>query len=715
MPGSAPERRRAGRRVRSAAAPAARRLPVLGRIFAVRDSLLVRVLASSVLVAVCSVTATAWLAVQGTTGAITQEQGETLAIDTEIHDALLGYAATHPDWSGVGATLRDLADETGRRVTLTTENRQVIADSAADRPPLPPRASSVVDPLAVDVTLVSEDAGRIDPRASGPFTLDSDERDRLRGIADDVAACLNAQGFETEVATEPGGRPEVRNIADVPAEWSTSCGMDELDAPTEGERQALDELNELINTCLARADRPPVTYRLDGTWTSAEPAPAGPGSKTVPADEAAPPSPVAPDPEPPAPDPPGDEPAAPSVDPGYPAEAVPEPAGDPVPPAGDPAPPGGGMEPAATPMPDPATGPSMPPAAPETDPVEAACVDSSRREQLEPYVAPAALLFIDDPEAGADGPLSLSGAGLTRIVGVVAAVLLLTVLVSVTVSTRLIRPVQALTRAVHRMRAGEGASRVPVRDDGELGRLAAAFNEMSEHLERMEEQRKAMVSDVSHELRTPLSNIRGWLEAGQDGVVELGPDRMAMLVEETLLLQRIIDDLQDIALADAGKLRLTTGPVDLREALDQVVTAHRPRAGEAGVTLRLDAPGGLHLLADRERLIQAVGNLVGNAIRHTPDGGHVTVRASRDGDTALIEVADTGTGIAPEDLPHVFSRFWRAEKSRNRRTGGSGLGLTIVRNLVELHGGTVTATSELGTGSTFALRLPLRVADGDSV
>ncbi|WP_233515446.1 sensor histidine kinase [Marinitenerispora sediminis] len=673
-----------------------------------RDSLLVRVLASSVLVAVCSVTATAWLAVQGTTGAITQEQGETLAIDTEIHDTLLGYAATHPDWSGVGATLRDLADETGRRVSLTTENRQVIADSAADRPPLPPRASSVVDPLAVDVTLVSEDAGRIDPRATGPFTLDSDERDRLRGIADDVAACLNAQGFEAEVATEPGGRPEVRNIADVPVEWSASCGMDELDAPTEGERQALDELNELINTCLARADRSPVTYRLDGTWTSAEPAPARPGSKTVPAAEAAPSPPMAPDPEPPAPDPPGDEPAAPSADPG---EAVPEPAEDPVPPPGDPAPPGGGMEPAATPMPSPASGPSMAPTAPETDPVEAACVDSGRREQLEPYVAPAALLFIDDPEAGADGPLSLSGAGLTRIVGVVAAVLLLTVLVSVTVSTRLIRPVQALTREVRRMRAGEGAARVPVRDDGELGRLAAAFNEMSEHLERMEEQRKAMVSDVSHELRTPLSNIRGWLEAGQDGVATLDTERMAMLIEETLLLQRIIDDLQDIALADAGKLRLSPGHVDVRELLEQAVASHRLHAEAAEVELLLDVRDDIRLVADRERLLQVVGNLLGNALRHTPGPGRVTVRASRDDGAALIEVADTGSGIAAEDLPHVFSRFWRAEKSRDRRTGGSGLGLTIVRNIVELHGGTVSVASTLGEGSTFALRLPLRAGD----
>ncbi|SKA09753.1 Signal transduction histidine kinase [Marinactinospora thermotolerans DSM 45154] len=350
----------------------------------------------------------------------------------------------------------------------------------------------------------------------------------------------------------------------------------------------------------------------------------------------------------------------------------------------------------------------------QLDPRAAACVDSARREQLDPYVAPAALLFIDDPEQETTAGLMISREGIARISWVVLLVLVLTVAVSVTLSARLVRPVRALTDAVQRMRAGDGSARVEVADSGEIGRLAVAFNEMSEHLQRLEEQRKAMVSDVSHELRTPLSNLRGWLEAVQDGVADPEPERMAMLVEETLLLQRIIDDLQELALADAGRLRLSLGLVDAGELVEQSVASHRLHAETAGVELSARLSGDLTLVADRGRLLQAVGNLVGNALRHTPAGGRVTVTARGAGEAVVIEVADTGEGIAPEHLPHVFDRFWRAEKSRNRRTGGSGLGLAIVRNLAELHGGTAEVAAEPGRGAVFTLRLPRgRVPSGD--
>lgn len=187
---------------------------------------------------------------------------------------------------------------------------------------------------------------------------------------------------------------------------------------------------------------------------------------------------------------------------------------------------------------------------------------------------------------------------------------------------------------------------------------------------------------------------------------------MASLLEEALLLQHIIDDLRDLAAADADSFRLHREPVRIAELIDQVAEAHRARAEAAGVLLSvLPTDGEAELVADPVRLRQAVGNLVDNAVRHTPRCGSVTVAACPVGDELVIEVADTGTGIDPDELPHVFDRFWRAEKSRSRQTGGSGLGLAIVRQLAHAHGGTVTATSRPGEGAVFTLRLPRTDAD----
>ncbi|WP_310738037.1 histidine kinase dimerization/phospho-acceptor domain-containing protein [Microbispora sp. H10949] len=198
-------------------------------------------------------------------------------------------------------------------------------------------------------------------------------------------------------------------------------------------------------------------------------------------------------------------------------------------------------------------------------------------------------------------------------------ILVLAVGVSVLVATRLTRPMRAVTAAARRMRAGDGSARVMVRAKGEVGELGAAFNEMSEHLDRMEQQRKAMVSDVSHELRTPLSNIRGWLEATQDGVAKLDPALTASLVEEAMVLQHIVDDLQQLALADAGKLRLHPEPVDVAGLLEQIATVYR--AAAAGPVLTVEVTGRPYMDADPVRLRQAVGNLLTNALRHTPTGG----------------------------------------------------------------------------------------------
>jgi two-component system sensor histidine kinase BaeS len=335
----------------------------------------------------------------------------------------------------------------------------------------------------------------------------------------------------------------------------------------------------------------------------------------------------------------------------------------------------------------------------------ATCIESGRRELLAPYVAPAALLFVTSPARTPGSVFDLSRANTIRIVEVTALVLAVTVAVTVLVATRLVRPLRALAEAAQR--PNEPHARVPVRGRNEIGYLAAALNDLSQRRERIEQQREAMVSDVAHELRTPLSNIRGWLEAVQDGVAAPDPELVSAVLQEALLLQHIIDDLRDLAAADANTFRLHPEPVRLREVLQQVAAAHQDAARAAGVTLETGTDGDPGLVADPLRLRQAVGNLVSNGIRHTPEGGSVTVGARRDGPRTLIEVTDTGAGISSENLPHVFERFWRAEKSRSRQTGGSGLGLAIVRQLVEAHGGTVTVASTFGAGSVFTIRLPM--------
>jgi two-component system sensor histidine kinase BaeS len=329
-----------------------------------------------------------------------------------------------------------------------------------------------------------------------------------------------------------------------------------------------------------------------------------------------------------------------------------------------------------------------------------ACMDSSRREQLRPYVAAPAQLFLTSPTGDEPVAIDLSTTGATRITLVALGILALAGFASWLTATQLVRPIRALTAATKRTAEGDRTARVDG-GSGEIGELARSFNAMSEKLAETERQRQAMVSDVAHELRTPLGNITGWLEATQDGLAEPDPHLIDMLLEESLLLQRLVDDLHDLAQADAGTLRLHPEPIALDDVVDQVVNAQQNRE----ILLRAETTP-VHITADPVRLRQALGNLVANAVRYTPPGGEVVVKLFRWQDEAILEVRDTGTGIAPDDVPHVFDRFWRADKSRSRRTGGSGLGLAITRHLVEAHGGVVSVTSTLGEGSTFRISLP---------
>jgi two-component system sensor histidine kinase BaeS len=662
-----------------------RRLPL-------RKSLLGRLLTVSALVASCSVAATAWLVVHTTSGAIRQEQGQNLSADAKIYNALLGYAATHPGWEGVDDTVRSLARQSQRRIVLTTQDRRPIFDSAAGSAgtspaaPLPPQASAVVDPLSVDTALVptaaSAGADRVDPRAVGPFLLPAKERSDLRQAAARTVECLNAGGIAADVVQSPSGRPHIQFVSNYsdPSMEQKCLTVDPV-APTTTETKALNALNQLADACLKRQGRTGVKLNLDLSWDrgygqaaqdnglpAATSAPEAVAARRKLADQQA---------------------AAAKMNR---AKAYPYPI------------------PTQSP-PDARTS--------ADDRAIAACVGSARREQLTAYVAAPALLFVDYPGAVSVPGFDLSPANTARIAWVTALVLALTVGASVIAGVRLVRPLHALTGAAQRMRDGLDSAPVPVGSDNEIGRLAATFNDMASHRARLEEQRKVMVSDVAHELRTPLSNIRGWLEAAQDGLAEPDPAFVSSLLEEAVQLQHIIDDLQDLGAADAGALRLHPEPVRVDDLLGQVAAAHQNLAETAGVTLAVvpAAPGTPRpplFDADPVRLRQAVSNLVSNAVRHTPPGGQVTLRSyvSDSGDEVAVEVADTGSGIPADDVPHVFDRFWRAEKSRNRTTGGSGLGLAIVLKLAEAHGGTASVVSTEGQGSVFTVRLPTAPGGG---
>lgn len=273
---------------------------------------------------------------------------------------------------------------------------------------------------------------------------------------------------------------------------------------------------------------------------------------------------------------------------------------------------------------------------------------------------------------------------------------------------QVIAPLRHLDRAARKLAQGDLTQRVPVFARDELGRVAEAFNEMAARLQRSEELRRRMIQDIAHELRTPLTVIQGDLQAILDGVFEPTPETIASIHEESLLLSRLIHDLRELSLAEAGELPLHRQPVDLREIVRQAATVLQPRMETKGIELRVETPEEpLPVEVDPQRIRQVLLNLLSNAERHTPEGGGITVQAERQGGKAQVSVSDSGPGIPPDDLPYVFERFWRGDKSRTRSSGGTGLGLAIAKQLVEAHGGRIWAESPPGRGATFAFALPL--------
>ena len=275
-------------------------------------------------------------------------------------------------------------------------------------------------------------------------------------------------------------------------------------------------------------------------------------------------------------------------------------------------------------------------------------------------------------------------------------------------SRRILTPVRELTLAAGRLGQGDLSQRVATSSRDEIGQLGATFNAMAEGLEGAERQRRSLMADVAHELRTPLSNIQGYLEAVRDGLLKPDNATIDTIYQQVLHLTRLVEDLRLLALADAGALSLSLQEESLQEVLQSSVASCRPRAEAKGVSVALSIPSEIPLVQmDRTRIAQVVSNLLDNAIFHTPQGGSVSVSAESLGSAVRVIVADTGEGILPEDLPQVFERFYRVDPSRARTTGGTGLGLTIARQLVEAHRGTIRAESTPGQGSRFIFELPL--------
>jgi signal transduction histidine kinase len=284
---------------------------------------------------------------------------------------------------------------------------------------------------------------------------------------------------------------------------------------------------------------------------------------------------------------------------------------------------------------------------------------------------------------------------------------LLTLLIGYLLARRVVTPLADVAAAAHQVAGGDLTARVQVRGPGDLRSLSDSFNRMANALETSDRQRRDLLADIAHELRTPLTVIRGRLEGILDGVYPPDEAHVAPVLEETYVLERLVEDLRTLTLAEARQLNLDPRSVDLGELAERAAALFEAEAGERGITLRVERQSGLPAVtADPQRVGQVIGNLLANALRYAPEGGQVTVSAQRANGGAEVVVSDNGPGVDPGDLPRLFERFWRGEKSRNRAAGGAGLGLAIARQLVEAQGGTICAENRAEGGLRVRFVLP---------
>ncbi len=275
------------------------------------------------------------------------------------------------------------------------------------------------------------------------------------------------------------------------------------------------------------------------------------------------------------------------------------------------------------------------------------------------------------------------------------------------VSHRIMLRLTEMEQITHKFATGEMNARLPLSDIPELNRLGASFNHMAASIEGVEQRRRELIGDLTHELRTPLTVMRGYLEELADGELEPSPDIYLRLVKETKRLEQLVNDLQELSKAEAGYLPINLQAVNLTPLLDSLVQKFSDQLLDDGPVLQLECPPQLPLvLADIDRTEQILINLLGNAVRYTTKG-FIHLRVWSESHKLWIAVVDTGIGLTQEEAKHVFERFWRADQSRARHSGGSGIGLAISRRLVELQGGQIEVESHLGVGSTFRFFIPL--------
>ncbi|MBN1537510.1 MAG: HAMP domain-containing protein [Anaerolineales bacterium] len=311
------------------------------------------------------------------------------------------------------------------------------------------------------------------------------------------------------------------------------------------------------------------------------------------------------------------------------------------------------------------------------------------------------------------GSISLANTGnlLILICGLPVVISILATVVSIVIFNRIAVPLADVMTAADAVAEGDLSVRLKEKAPGEFGNLARSFNRMTSELQRADQQRRNLTADVAHELRTPLHIIQGNLEGVLDGVYQANPKIMQNTLDETRLLTRLVDDLQTLSLAEAGQLPLHPMPVKVADLLADVITGFEGQAAEAGISLESHIPeivGDLELHIDPDRISQVLNNLVSNALRYVSEGGWIHLGAEAQPGGVRLSVEDNGAGISEEDLPYIFDRFWRSDRSRTRQEGsGSGLGLAIARQLVQAHGGKISVESHPGEGTKFIIDLPI--------
>lgn len=295
------------------------------------------------------------------------------------------------------------------------------------------------------------------------------------------------------------------------------------------------------------------------------------------------------------------------------------------------------------------------------------------------------------------------------LIGLLAAGVVAVLAASVTgvlLARSLVRPIERITAVAERMREGDLDARTGMDGQSGIEGLGRTFDEMAVAIEAEREFERRLTADVAHELRTPLQAIQATVEAMQDGVLPADEEHLGTVREETMRLARLTDGILELSRLESGATRMRREEIDLAVPVWAAVEAHKALMEAAGLTMTADVAEGLRACGDPDRLQQAVGNLLSNAARYTPEGGHVSVRVTAENGDAVVRVRDTGIGIAAEDLGHVFTRFWRADPARRRSKGGVGIGLAVVKEIAERCGGDVTVESD-EQGTEFALRLPL--------